>query len=69
MLTWTKERESSAVISPGGFSWCAHINGEFFGMVFNDGWSSVGCVPIRHGSIHLAALRVQREAEARKANR
>jgi hypothetical protein len=63
-LTWDTTPVASG-FSPGGFLWTAYLDGNYFGQVYNDGWSSVNCRPIGHGSIHLAALRVQ--AEAKKA--
>ncbi len=64
MLTWKAEPSGCDALSPGGFLWSAYLDGVYFGQVYNDGWSSVGCLPIRHGSIHLAALRVERAAKA-----
>jgi hypothetical protein len=62
-LEWRTQEETCPYVSPGGFLWSAYLDGVYFGSVYNDGWSSVDCDPIYHGSIHLAALRVQAAAE------
>ena len=66
-LNWAKEEETCPHVSPGGYVWRAYDDtGFYFGAVYNDGWSSVDGLPINHGSIHLAALRVEREVQRRQ---
>ncbi len=62
-LTWRAEAQPE-FISPGGFSWAAYLDDVYFGAVYNDGWSCLNADPIDHGSIHLAALRIQAAAGA-----